>query len=108
VPELCPRPDLKQLLEGSDPAWQGHEAVGQLGHERLALVHRTDHAKIGKPAMCDFLFDKRTWHDAHDFAAGAKRRVGDHTHTSGSLKAASKATSWPRSRPAFGAPSCAS
>jgi hypothetical protein len=80
VPELCPRPNLKQLLEGSDPAWQRDEAVGQLGHERLALVHRADHAEVGEPAMCDLLLDERTRHDACDFAAGDERRVGEHTH----------------------------
>jgi hypothetical protein len=55
-----PTSNLKQLLEGSDPAWQRDEAVGQLGHERLALVHRADHAEVGEPAMCDLLLDERT------------------------------------------------
>jgi hypothetical protein len=62
VPELRPRPHLEQLLEGPDPAWQRHEAIGQLGHERLALVHRSDHAKVAEPVVGDLLLDERTWH----------------------------------------------
>ena len=39
--ELRPGQDFSELLQGALPAGQGDKAVGQLRHERLALVHRT-------------------------------------------------------------------
>ena len=40
--ELGPRHDLGQLLERAEPAGQGDEPVGQLGHPGLALVQGLD------------------------------------------------------------------
>src|SRR5690348_17331885 len=37
-PELVPGPDLKQLLQRADAAWQRHERIRERGHLRLALV----------------------------------------------------------------------
>jgi hypothetical protein len=37
--ELAPGHDLEELVERADAARERDEAVGQLGHERLAGVH---------------------------------------------------------------------
>ena len=47
--ELGPRHDLGQLLERAEAAGQRDERVGQLGHDRLALVERGDDAQLGRP-----------------------------------------------------------
>jgi hypothetical protein len=46
--ELGPGEDLEELLEGAQPARQGDETVGQLGHAGLAGVHRIDHLEAGQ------------------------------------------------------------
>src|SRR5688572_6610878 len=45
--ELAPREDLDELLQRADPARHGHEAVRQLSHQRLALVHGVDDLQPG-------------------------------------------------------------
>ena len=47
IAERVPGPGLEQLVERADPARQGDEAVAQLGHLRLALVHVGDGVKLG-------------------------------------------------------------
>ena len=49
--ELAPGHDLEELLEGAHAAGEGDEAVGQLGHERLAGVHGGDDAHVGDAAV---------------------------------------------------------
>jgi len=46
--QLRPGHDFEQLLEGAEPAWQGHEGIGQLHHARLALVHRVDDLQLAQ------------------------------------------------------------
>ena len=53
MPELGPRHRLERLLQGADPAGEHHEPVGQVGHQRLALVHRLDHPQVGDPLVHD-------------------------------------------------------
>src|ERR1043166_7606384 len=44
--ELRPRPDLEDLFERAEAAGERDEAVGEIGHRRLALVHRLDDANL--------------------------------------------------------------
>ena len=68
-PELRPGVDLEQLLERADPARQRDEAVRELGHQRLALVHRADDVQLGQPGMGDLPVDERLRDHADHLAA---------------------------------------
>jgi hypothetical protein len=78
--ELAPGVDLDQLLERPDPARQRDERVGELGHQRLALVHRGHDPQVLQPAVPDLAIDQRLRHHADHLAAGLDRRVGQHAH----------------------------
>lgn len=53
VAQLAPGPDLEQLFQGAEPAGQGDEGVGQLGHARLARVHAVYHFQAGQALVAD-------------------------------------------------------
>jgi len=57
--ELRPRQDLTQLVERAHAAGQHQEGVGERGHERLALVHAADDAKVGDAAVRQLAIDHR-------------------------------------------------
>src|SRR4051794_5692469 len=78
--ELIPGVDLEQLLERPHAAGQRHERVRELGHQRLALVHRVDHPQIGQPGVRDLAVDQRLRDHADHAAAALQRRVGDGAH----------------------------
>ena len=42
------------LLQGAHAAGQGDEAVGEVGHGGLALVHGPDDAQLGEAGVGDF------------------------------------------------------
>src|SRR5665213_2036698 len=44
--QLRPRQDFEELLQRAPPARDRDEAIGQVGHERLPLVHGRDDAEI--------------------------------------------------------------
>ncbi len=79
-PELRPRVDLEQLLERPHPAGQRDEAVGELGHQRLALVHRVDDAQVREARVGDLAIDQRLRDHADRVAARVQHRVGDRAH----------------------------
>ena len=56
-PELRPGRDLDELLERPEAAGQRDETVGEVGHHRLALVHRPDHAQLGDLRVTDLARD---------------------------------------------------
>ena len=53
-PELRPRPHLEELFEGARAAGNREEPVGEVGHQRLAVVHGGHDAQIGEVCMRDF------------------------------------------------------
>jgi hypothetical protein len=67
--ELRPREHLEELLERPDPAREHDERVGELGHERLALVHRADDAQVVEPRVADLEVEDLLGDDAGDLAA---------------------------------------
>jgi hypothetical protein len=77
--ELGPGEDLEELLEGAQPAGQGDETVGQLGHAGLAGVHRVDHLEAGQALVADLPFEQRAG-SPHHLAAGGQAGVGDDAH----------------------------
>ena len=56
------------------------EAVGELGHQGLALVHGPDDVELREACVPDFAVHQRPRHDAYHLAAGPQRGVGDDAH----------------------------
>src|SRR6185295_19896675 len=86
-PQLGPAPHLEQLLQGTNPAWQRDEPVGQLRHQSLPLVHGADHSELGQSAMRDLPVNEGLRHDANNLAPGGERRVRQGTHETHSAAA---------------------
>ena len=86
--ELRPGVDLEELLERADAAGQRDEGVGELGHERLALVHGADHPQVVEAGVADLAVEDRLGDDADDLAARGARRVGQRRPSSRRLRAA--------------------
>ena len=78
--ELRPGQDLEQLLERPDAARQRDEAVRQLGHQRLALVHRADDAQLGQPAVGRARGRPAPGGSRRSPRRRGQRRVGEHAH----------------------------
>ena len=81
--ELAPRQHLEKFLERPVAARQRDEAVRQLRHQRLALVHRFHHAQIRQLLVDDFLDDELFGNHADDVAAVFQGRVGQDAHQAG-------------------------
>ena len=78
--ELGPRQDLEKLFKGAKATGQRDEPIGELCHQRLALVHRSDDVQVGQLGEGDFLLHELFRYDADDLASGLKCRVGDLSH----------------------------
>ena len=75
--ELVPGQHLERLVQRSVAAGHGHEAVGQLGHPGLALVHRVDDVQLGEPLVGDLGPDEVAGDDPVDLTAGGEHGVGE-------------------------------
>ena len=64
----------------AEAAGEGDEAVGQVGHHRLALVHRTDDPQLGEALVGDLPAHEGLRDDADDLAAGGQHGVGQDAH----------------------------
>ena len=79
-PSRPPAEDLEQLLEGADATGQRDERVGEVGHLRLALVHRVHldeprHSQVG-----DLAREEAAGDDADHLATGSERPLGQQPH----------------------------
>lgn len=78
--ELRPRGDFKRFVQGTEAAREGDEAIGEIGHERLALVHGIHHAQVLELQIGRFFFNEETRDDAGDFAAMGEDGIGKQAH----------------------------
>jgi hypothetical protein len=78
--ELRPGDDLEQLLERPVAPWERDEAVGELRHARLALVHAAHDVHAREMRVRHLARDEAVGDDARDVAALLERRVGEHAH----------------------------
>ena len=78
--ELAPGQHLEHLVQGAEAAGQGDEAVGQVEHAHLALVHRADDLQLGQAAVRDLPVGQLLRDHAGDLAAGLEHGVGDDAH----------------------------
>src|SRR6516225_5781993 len=78
--ELGPGKYLAKFFESAESAGQGHEAVGEVGHQRLALMHRLHDVQLGQSLMGYFSGHERFWYDADDGAVCRQYGVGESSH----------------------------
>src|SRR5207249_7025371 len=79
-PALRPGQDFEGPLEGAETAGQRDEPVGQLGHRRLALVHRADHPQLREPGVSKLACGERPRDHADHLAALGEDGVGKDAH----------------------------
>ena len=78
--KLPPRPHLKQFLERTEPTRHGKKAIGQLGEQRLSLVHGRDNAQLREPTVRHLAIHQMARHDADHFAPRRQRPFGECAH----------------------------
>ena len=97
--EHRPGQRLDDLLERPEAAGQGDEGIGQLGHPRLALVHRLDDLQLREAAVADLARPQRARQDADDLAPRVQRRVREDAHEPDARAAVHHADAAPREDP---------
>lgn len=78
--QLRPGERLAELIPGTKAAGKCQEAIGQIGHECLALVHCSDYVHFGQGGMSDLFLGQRAG-DHADYAPAARQagiRQGSH------------------------------
>ncbi|MNT19292.1 hypothetical protein D3C72_1545470 [compost metagenome] len=78
--ELAPGQHLEDFFHGAEAAGQGDEAIGQIEHARLALMHRTDDLQFGQAAMGHFPVGQLARNHAGDLTAGGEHGIGHGAH----------------------------
>ena len=78
--ELAPGDRLEHLVEGAVAARQRAEAVREVVHPALALVHVVHDVELGQALVRDLTVAKGRRDDTDDLAPGRQRLVGDDTH----------------------------
>src|ERR1700730_10786836 len=78
--ELRPCHHLAKLLQRAESARQGDERIAQVGHERLALVHRADYMQLRESPVPDLPRHKVFRDDSLRLAARLKHGVRDSSH----------------------------
>lgn len=73
--QLGPGPLLEDLLQGPGAAGQGDEALGEVGHHGLALVHRGDHMEFGQAPVSQLPILQGLREDSDNSAARRQRGV---------------------------------
>jgi hypothetical protein len=74
-------------VHGPDPAGQGDEGIGEVGHLRLALVHRADDVEFGEVAVELLQLEQPLGDDTDRLAPGRQGRVGGGAHQAASAAA---------------------
>ena len=80
--ELQPGPGFERLFERADAAGQCDECVAGIGHQLLALVHRTGDMQPCQRFVRNLAVAKEVGDHADDLAAAGQRRVGQLAHQS--------------------------
>ena len=96
VAELRPGQRLEQLVERAVAAGERDEGVRQLGHLRLALVHRLDDVQPGEPPVHHFPLEQAPRRDAGNRHALGERRLRQHPHQPDAAAAVHEAEACPR------------
>ena len=68
--ELLPGEQLEQLVKRPGAAGERDHRVGQLGHQRFALVHGLDDVEFGQTGVGDLVLDQAPRDHADHGAAG--------------------------------------
>ena len=79
-PQLRPGGRLRQLLERAEPAGQSDEAVRQLVHALLALVHGLHLMQLGQGRVPDLTVKDPDRDDAHHPAARLQGGIRQYAH----------------------------
>ena len=78
--QLRPGDRLHELLVGAEAAREHDESIGELGHQRLALVHGAHHVQVAQGVVGDLVTGQRLGDHAGGPSARGQRGVGDHAH----------------------------
>src|SRR5215210_5190050 len=78
--QLRPGKHLGELFERPVAPGQGNEAVGEVGHQLFALVHRADDVEFAEAGVGDLLGNERLGDHTDDLATLLKRRVRHGPH----------------------------
>ena len=78
--ELLPGEQLEQLVKRPGAAGERDHRVGQLGHQRFALVHGLDDVEFGQTGVGDLVLDQAPRDHADHGAAGGQRAIGERPH----------------------------
>jgi hypothetical protein len=79
-PQLLPREDLEELVEGAEAPREDREGVGQAAHLLLPLVHRARHDLPRDPLVGQLLRGEEGGDDPRHLSAARQDRVGQHPH----------------------------
>lgn len=80
--ELAPGEDFGEFLQRAEPARQGDEGIGKIGHEGFPFVHGPDDMGGGEAWVDPFFFDHETGNDPGDQSARREGRFGEDAHQS--------------------------
>ena len=80
IAQLQPGQRLEQFIKRAVAAGEGDEAVGEISHQRFALVHVLHHMHFGDASMADFLVHQQLRDDADHLAAGGQAGIGRDAH----------------------------
>ena len=92
-PQLSPGEGLDQLLHGAEAARQGNKRVGQVRHQRFALVHRIHHPQVRQILQRYFLFQQSSRDYTRNIATSRNNGVRDGAHQSHGTAAVDQANS---------------
>ena len=78
--ELQPGEGFEQFIQRAEASWEGDEAVAEVDHHLLSLVHAADDVQFGDAAITQFFFHERLRDDADDLPLLRQRAVSNRAH----------------------------